>query len=108
MSFLPIVLPHNAPAAPGTLAELDYARLLPCTESIYVSTQSYEKGPKGAKRYAEYLTFWYVGQIPEDAVRLFPFQAEGTESDRLVRRRRTNEHAARGRSSSPARAWRTK
>ena len=103
MTFLPIVLRHNAPGAPGTLAELDRARLLPCTEAIYVSTQSYEKGPLGAKHEAEYLTFWYVGQIPEDAVRPFSYQAEDTESDCSVD---WGTNAPCDRSWSPARAWR--
>lgn len=46
-------------------------RLLPCTEPIYIFTQAYEKrASRGrAQGTAEYLTFWYVGQVPEDAVR---------------------------------------
>ncbi len=70
MSFLPIILPHNAPGAPGSLAYLDRAGLLPCTEPIYVSTHAYEISRR-TKIKAEYLTFWYVGTIPENAVRPF-------------------------------------
>ncbi|KAI1790536.1 hypothetical protein LXA43DRAFT_481875 [Ganoderma leucocontextum] len=68
VSFLPIILPHNAPGAPGSLAGLDRTRMLPCTEAIYVSTQSYEKRGRSKAGEGEYLTFWYVGQIPENAV----------------------------------------
>ncbi|PIL25853.1 hypothetical protein GSI_11606 [Ganoderma sinense ZZ0214-1] len=70
VSFLPIVLAHNAPGPPNTLADLDRSRLLPCTEPIYICTQAYEKRAStsrpGGK--AEYLTFWYVGQVSENAV----------------------------------------
>ena len=69
-SFLPIILQHSAPGSPGTLANLDHARLVPCTEPIYTCMQVYEKTGH-AKGNGEYLTFWYVGQVREDAVRPF-------------------------------------
>ncbi|KAM5532514.1 hypothetical protein V8D89_013801 [Ganoderma adspersum] len=69
VTFLPIILPHNAPGAPDTLADIDRRRFLPCTEPIYIFTQAYEKrvSPGRAKGKAEYLTFWYVGQVPDNA-----------------------------------------
>ena len=64
MTFLPILFEHNAPNPTG---RREYR---PSTEPIYISTQFHETRRGGD----EYLTFWYVGQIPEDAVRpsLFP------------------------------------
>ncbi|KAM5532516.1 hypothetical protein V8D89_013803 [Ganoderma adspersum] len=66
-SFLPIILQHSAPGTPGTLADLDHARLVPCTEPIYTCMQVYDKIGH-AKGNGEYLTFWYIGQVPENAV----------------------------------------
>ncbi|TBU59954.1 hypothetical protein BD310DRAFT_876361 [Dichomitus squalens] len=66
VSMLPVVLPHNAPNPPGSIRRLDRSRILPCTEPIYISLMGYGRGGRNHQR-GEYLTFWYVGQIPADA-----------------------------------------
>lgn len=69
--FLPLLIPSNAPSPPGS----GYRRgHVTNTEPIYISIMSWR--PRRRARIAapgddnggEYLTFWYVGQIPEDAV----------------------------------------
>ncbi|CCM00710.1 uncharacterized protein FIBRA_02750 [Fibroporia radiculosa] len=68
--FLPVVLAHNAPLPPGSQSKLDD----PCTEPFYVSTMAFGPSRRQAQRSpredggGEYLTFWYIGQIPADAV----------------------------------------
>lgn len=72
VEFLPLFLPTNAPIPPSE-QERD---IQPCTEPFYVSTQSWS--PRHRRRPddvrhpgddgGEYLTFWYIGQIAEDAV----------------------------------------
>ncbi|KAI0742867.1 hypothetical protein C8Q80DRAFT_1191184 [Daedaleopsis nitida] len=66
VSFLPLIIPHNAPEPPHSL---DYAGLRLVSEPIFISTLVYGRGSGGRNRHGgEYLTFWYVGQIPADAV----------------------------------------
>ncbi|EPS98869.1 hypothetical protein FOMPIDRAFT_1017399 [Fomitopsis schrenkii] len=72
VDFLPLFLPTNAPLPPAERA----LPAQPCTEPFYVSTQAW--GPRRRLRPddrhypgddgGEYLTFWYVGQIAQDAV----------------------------------------
>lgn len=59
--------------------------LLPVTEPIFISTLAYGRGQGGRNRHGgEYLTFWYVGQIGEDAVRPSLKSAhDGTDSHPL-------------------------
>ncbi|KDQ55963.1 hypothetical protein JAAARDRAFT_195208 [Jaapia argillacea MUCL 33604] len=63
--FLPLYTPMRAPRPPELRNELR-----PHTEAIYVTTTAFRPrlGRQG-DRGGEYITFWYVGQIPEDAVR---------------------------------------
>ncbi|OCH92522.1 hypothetical protein OBBRIDRAFT_791116 [Obba rivulosa] len=68
VEFLPLFMPTNAPPPPASPHAL---RDLPVMEPFYISTctwrpRRHRTGP-GAQG-GEYLTFWYVGQIPEDAV----------------------------------------
>ena len=66
VSFLPLIMPHNAPEP---LHSCDHARLRPATEPVFISTLAYGRGSGGRSKHGgEYLTFWYVGQIAEDAV----------------------------------------
>lgn len=67
--FLPLYSSSNQPCAPGS-NDNPYTR--PHTEPIYVSTTFW--GPRGRQgrpgdHGGIYFTFWYVGQIAEDAVR---------------------------------------
>lgn len=70
--FLPLYIPTNAPLPPHVRGR---AALSLNTEAIYMSTlhwkkrtsaQSVSQAPEISG--GEYLTFWYVGQIPHDAV----------------------------------------
>ncbi|KAI0354272.1 hypothetical protein OH77DRAFT_1426340 [Trametes cingulata] len=63
VSFFPLIMPTHAPSPPNSP---DRSRYLPCSEPIYVNLQRWQK--KRGDNGGEYLTFWYVGQIPEDAV----------------------------------------
>ncbi|KAI0698206.1 hypothetical protein C8T65DRAFT_582149 [Cerioporus squamosus] len=64
--FLPVIMQHNAPAP---LTSLDHYRLRPVTEPIFVSMLEYGNHQGGRnRRGGEYLTFWYIGQVAEDAV----------------------------------------
>ncbi|KAI0758939.1 hypothetical protein C8Q74DRAFT_1300977 [Fomes fomentarius] len=66
VSFLPVIMWHNAPEPPNSR---DVQGLLPVTEPIFISTLVYGRGQGGRNKHGgEYLTFWYVGQIGEDAV----------------------------------------
>ncbi|KAH9920833.1 uncharacterized protein BXZ73DRAFT_2616, partial [Epithele typhae] len=67
VSFLPLLLDHNAP---DPLSRLDRRGLVPCTEPIYISTLHFlaGRGPSRNRRAGEYLTFWYVGQVDAHAV----------------------------------------
>ncbi|KAH9943911.1 hypothetical protein B0H21DRAFT_747560 [Amylocystis lapponica] len=69
--FLPLYTPTNAPPSP-----LDRLcpYVLPNTEPIYISTKKWrprkqrpDRLPRPGDNGGEYLTFWYVGQIAEDA-----------------------------------------
>ncbi|KAA1474137.1 hypothetical protein DENSPDRAFT_873203 [Dentipellis sp. KUC8613] len=64
--FLPVCTPTNAPCPPG----MEYPDLN--TEPIYVTTMQYT--PRDSEdndwhKGGEYIAFYYVGQIPADAVR---------------------------------------
>ncbi|KAL0952624.1 hypothetical protein HGRIS_006873 [Hohenbuehelia grisea] len=67
--FLPLYNPTHQPPPPGT----DLTVRTKNTEAIYISTLAW--GPRYTRdgrlydRGGEYLTHWYVGQIPGDAVR---------------------------------------
>jgi 8-oxo-dGTP pyrophosphatase MutT (NUDIX family) len=66
VEFLPLHIPSYAPAPPGNPEA--YHRLN--TEPIFVTLTSWR--PRGRRQYGgEYLTSWYVGQIPEDAVYIY-------------------------------------
>ncbi|KAL7278711.1 hypothetical protein ACG7TL_007713 [Trametes sanguinea] len=66
VSFLPLLMPTNAPLPPEQ-REVGYH--LPSSEPLFVDMlrwarrRSSQSDPGG-----EYLVFWYVGQIPDDAV----------------------------------------
>jgi len=62
VGFLPLWIPTRAPSPPN---DRD-AHIRPNTEPVYVSLMSWR--PRGRRPGGEYLTFWYVGQIPKDAV----------------------------------------
>ncbi|KAI0944653.1 hypothetical protein AcW1_002315 [Taiwanofungus camphoratus] len=72
VDFLPVFMPSNAPRAPGSV----HRRYnIPLTEPFYVTTLTWKPRvrPPGRRSRVgdgggEYLTFWYVGQIAEDAV----------------------------------------
>ncbi|KIP02358.1 hypothetical protein PHLGIDRAFT_79223, partial [Phlebiopsis gigantea 11061_1 CR5-6] len=64
--FLPLSIPSNAPTPPSQRPRL----LHPNTEPIYMSTHRWYRPQRYQPRDAsggEYLTFWYVGMIPDDA-----------------------------------------
>lgn len=73
--FMPLYIPTNAPPPPT--ANSRYLELN--TEPIYMSTHRWYRRRmyQSAKSFGgEYLTFWFVGMIPENAVRradTFPF-----------------------------------
>ena len=72
MSFLPVLMPTNAPGAPSVPREHQRAYRLPSTEPIYITSTFWSKQRLGQvieSGGGHYLTFWYVGQISEDAVR---------------------------------------
>ena len=57
---------HNAPTPPTSL---DHHRMCPVTEPIFVSMLEYKDHEGGRNRHGgEYFTFWYIGQVPENAV----------------------------------------
>ncbi|KAF8629455.1 hypothetical protein AX15_003434 [Amanita polypyramis BW_CC] len=68
VEFLPLYTQTNAPASPQ---DLD-ARIKPNTEPIFVTLMAYKpiiRRGRLIRSAGEYLIHWYVGQIPEDAVR---------------------------------------
>ncbi|KAJ7630098.1 NUDIX hydrolase domain-like protein [Mycena polygramma] len=67
VEFLPLYTDSRAPRPPGTPAA---ASLFNC-EPIFIGIQSYDARKRGNRISppGEYLSFWYVGQIPADAVR---------------------------------------
>ncbi|RPD63366.1 hypothetical protein L227DRAFT_572523 [Lentinus tigrinus ALCF2SS1-6] len=66
VDFLPVIMPYNAPTPPTSL---DGLRLRPVTEPIFVNTLEYRNHEGGRNRHGgEYLTFWYIGQVPENPV----------------------------------------
>ncbi|KAK7055501.1 Nudix hydrolase domain-containing protein [Favolaschia claudopus] len=67
VEFLPLFTQTRAPSPPSN----PHAAYEPNTEPIYITTVAFPARHR-ANRVSpagEYLTFWYVGQIPEDAVR---------------------------------------
>ncbi|KAI0297855.1 hypothetical protein B0F90DRAFT_1608898, partial [Multifurca ochricompacta] len=69
VEFLPLHLPARAPAPPD---RPDARRELMVSEPIFIATQGfgpYYRGTDVVDRGGQYITFCYVGQIPEDAVR---------------------------------------
>ncbi|KAI0772435.1 hypothetical protein BD413DRAFT_603919 [Trametes elegans] len=65
VSFLPLIMETHAPLPPGSKNQRD----VPCTEPIGVYVQQWRNGHHGRNDHGgEYLTFWYVGQIADDAV----------------------------------------
>ncbi|GBE86932.1 hypothetical protein SCP_1001760 [Sparassis crispa] len=72
VEFLPLFTPTNAPPAPNS--DHDFFDF-PNTEPFYVSALAWNKRtrrqgrpPRTGDNGGEYLTFWYVGQIPDGAV----------------------------------------
>ncbi|KAJ7146200.1 NUDIX hydrolase domain-like protein [Mycena epipterygia] len=67
VEFLPLYTNSCAPIPPAN-RHLGY---VPNCEPIFINTTSYRARQRGnwVAPPGEYLTFWYVGQIPEDAVR---------------------------------------
>lgn len=69
VSFMPLIIPTHATIPSNSQPVVD--RFLPSSEPIYLNLQKWSRGHYGrGDTGGEYLTFWYVGQIPEDAVRL--------------------------------------
>ncbi|KAF5375430.1 hypothetical protein D9615_007919 [Tricholomella constricta] len=62
--FFPLYTPSHAPAPPNDRSI--YER--PNTEPFYITLTSWSPGRGNRKSGGEYLTSWYIGQIPEDAV----------------------------------------
>ncbi|KAI8990387.1 hypothetical protein BD414DRAFT_483461 [Trametes punicea] len=66
VSFLPLIMPTNAPLPPNMRHT---HHRLPCTEPIYVDLLRWQRRRGGRHdNGGEYLVLWYVGQIPDDAV----------------------------------------
>ncbi|KAI0830277.1 hypothetical protein BC628DRAFT_1357220 [Trametes gibbosa] len=67
VSFMPLFIPTHAPMPPD---EREYGYAFPTvSEPIFVGMHEWRKGHWGSDDLGgEYLTFWYVGQIPDDAV----------------------------------------
>ncbi|KAJ6492918.1 NUDIX hydrolase domain-like protein [Mycena vitilis] len=67
VEFLPLCTESRAPRPPGTTAT---ASLFNC-EPIFIGMQAYAGHKRGNRTSppGEYLSFWYAGQIPADAVR---------------------------------------
>ena len=77
VEFLPLHIPSCAPAPPEDPDA--YVRLN--TEPILVTLTSWSatSAGRGRRRYpGEYLTSWYVGQIPKDAVCVSPIHSDDT------------------------------
>ncbi|TFY53917.1 hypothetical protein EVJ58_g9172 [Rhodofomes roseus] len=72
VEFLPLYLPTNAPLSPAGRVH----GMRKCTEPFYASTLTWGNRNKQrpndevwpGDRGGEYITFWYIGQIPRDAV----------------------------------------
>ncbi|KAG6915239.1 hypothetical protein DXG01_012571 [Tephrocybe rancida] len=62
--FLPLYAPTHAPAPPSNRD----ARMLPMTEALYTTVSHWSAGRGNRRQPGEYMTFWYAGQIPRDAV----------------------------------------
>jgi len=67
VQFLPLYTPSHAPYPPSVSQEVANS---PNTEPIFISTRAWSARRRGfADCGGEYLTFWYVGCIEEDANR---------------------------------------
>ncbi|OBZ74348.1 hypothetical protein A0H81_05538 [Grifola frondosa] len=67
VQFLPLFTKNNASSPPGSShRHVD----LPSTEPIFVTTMACDSHKKGASKRGkvEYLSFWYVGEISNNAV----------------------------------------
>ncbi|EIW56490.1 uncharacterized protein TRAVEDRAFT_73057 [Trametes versicolor FP-101664 SS1] len=65
VTFMPLIIPTHAPSPPSSQNTLH--KLLPSTEPIYIDMHKWSAGHFGrTDNGGEYLTFWYVGQIPEN------------------------------------------
>ncbi|KAI0327329.1 hypothetical protein GY45DRAFT_1327665 [Cubamyces sp. BRFM 1775] len=65
VSFLPLLIPNHAPLPPDLHPDVYY---LPCHEPICINLHKWAKKRNNPNDYGgEYLTHWYVGQIPDDA-----------------------------------------
>jgi len=64
VEFLPHYAPSHAPPPPGDPT----ARSRPHTEPVYMTLSAWRPGRGNRKSGGEYLTSWYIGQIPVDAV----------------------------------------
>ncbi|KAG5641714.1 hypothetical protein DXG03_004401 [Asterophora parasitica] len=62
--FLPLYIPTQAPAPPSERSRYD----LPNTEPFYVTMSSWSPRRGNRRMGGEYLTSWWIGQIPENAV----------------------------------------
>ncbi|KAH9894034.1 hypothetical protein C8Q73DRAFT_694267 [Cubamyces lactineus] len=63
VTFLPLLIPNHAPLPPKPDADYN----LPCTEPICINLHKWAGGRRGSHDYGgEYLTHWYVGQIPDN------------------------------------------
>jgi len=81
VELLPLFTPMNQPGVPGS-AHTKYH--LPNTEPIFISTSYWPPRKRAAARAAdkggEYLIYWFVGQIAEDAKPTMNTQMEDEES----------------------------
>ncbi|GLB44509.1 putative NUDIX domain containing protein [Lyophyllum shimeji] len=65
VEFLPLYTPTHAPPPPADPS----ARIKLNTEPVYMTLSAWRPGQGNRKSNGEYLTSWYVGQIPADSVR---------------------------------------
>ncbi|KAG6810037.1 hypothetical protein H0H92_013627 [Tricholoma furcatifolium] len=64
VEFLPLYIPTRAPPPPSNRA----ARWEMNTEPVYTTVTHWSAGQGNRQLPGEYITFWYVGQIPHDAI----------------------------------------
>lgn len=73
---MPVFTQSRAPLAPGDPALTEHLN----TEPIYVSTYYWKPG-RHHRQGGIYLTFWYIGEIEEDAVSLPSQSSLGRDSE---------------------------
>lgn len=76
VEFLPVFLRHNAPSPPGA-SRHRYNE--PCTEPFYISSLPWvdRDNTGNIEAHGDYFTFWYIGEIPANAVSSITFSLTG-------------------------------